>query len=146
MSVTLNFDMDGTIAALYDTPHWLDCLRASDPTPYMVAKPCFQLSPLARLLNRLQRNGYRLSVISWTSKTGTPDFNRKVDKAKRDWLNRHLPSVHWDEIHIVPYGTPKETFAHESDDVLFDDEEPNRKAWTGKAYDASDILKILKEF
>ena len=27
------FDMDMTIAALYDVPNWLEMLRAYDPTP-----------------------------------------------------------------------------------------------------------------
>ena len=55
----------------------------------------------------------------------------------------HLHSVHWDEIVIVPYGTPK----HEAVSVkgiLFDDEEHNRKTWNGIAYDETKIFEILK--
>lgn len=145
MTITLNFDMDGTIADFYGVEGWLSDLYAENVRPYMVAEPLLRLSSLARRLNALQKNGYRLSIISWTSKCGTKEFNAEVAETKLEWLNRHLPSVHWDEIHIVPYGTPKQTFAHTANDILFDDEEPNRKAWTGKAYNADAIMEILKE-
>ena len=51
--------------------------------------------------------------------------------------------VQFDEIHIKAYGTPKHMFATEND-ILFDDEEKNRTAWTGTAYDVHNIIEILK--
>jgi hypothetical protein len=56
-------------------------------------------------------------------------------------LRKHLPSVKWDNINIVPYGTPKSTCGS---DILFDDEENNRKEWKGTAYDVNNILDELK--
>lgn len=141
---TIWFDMDGTLADLYGVENWLPMLRASDPTPYMVARPLVNLSALARVLNRLRREGYEISVISWLSKTGTPAYNAKVTAAKYAWLAKHLPSVDFDEIHIVPYGTPKQVYAHSPDDILFDDEEKNRDNWTGTAYDVDNIITILR--
>lgn len=64
----INFDMDGTIANLYGVENWLDYLMAKDTTPYEVAKPLVNLSSLARILNRLQRNGYTIGIISWLAK------------------------------------------------------------------------------
>ena len=142
---TICFDMDGTIANFYGVSHWLDYLINENTLPYEIAKPLLRLSALARRLNNLQKEGYHLSIISWTSKSGTAEYNAEIAESKMEWLNRHLPSVHWDEIHIVPYGTPKETFAHSANDILFDDEELNRKAWTGKAYDVENIMEILRE-
>ena len=52
------FDMDGTIADLYGVENWLDYLLASDTLPYEAAKPLLRLNVLARILNRLQREGY----------------------------------------------------------------------------------------
>lgn len=137
----INFDMDGTIANLYGVEGWLDYLRASDTTPYEIAKPLVNLSSLARVLNRLQRNGYTLRVISWLSKTADTEYNNRVAEAKMAWLKKHLPSVKWDEICIVAYGTPKSTCGN---GILFDDEEPNRKEWSGIAYDVNDIIGVLK--
>ena len=141
----INFDMDGTIANFYGVENWLDYLKAEDTKPYEIAKPLFNFSAFARLLNKAKRNGYEIAVISWTSKNGSAEYNKAVESAKREWLAKHLPSVEWDEITVVPYGTPKDNFRKSADDVLFDDEEPNRKAWNGKAYNVENINKILKE-
>ena len=146
MNITINFDMDGTIADLYANPNWLPLLRAFDPTPYATAKPLLRLSDLARKLNTLQRNGYRIAVISWLSKESNPAYDEAVTATKLAWLAEHLPSVHWDEITIVPYGTPKENFCETPFDILFDDEERNRENWNGIAFDVDDILGVLKEF
>ena len=142
--MTIWFDMDGTIADLYGVENWLPMLRASDPTPYLIARPLVNLSTLARMLNKLQKQGYEIGIISWTSKTGTPDYNAAVTVAKYAWLSKHLPSVDFDEIHVVPYGTPKQVFAHSNDDILFDDEAKNRENWTGLALDVTDIIGALK--
>lgn len=142
--MTINFDMDGTIANLYGVENWLDYLIASDPTPYLEAKPLLNLSILARRLNALQKSGKQLGVISWTSRDGSPEYNAVVVEAKMKWLKQHLPSVKWDKINIVPYGTPKQLFCSDPNDILFDDETPNREKWTGKAYRESEILEILK--
>lgn len=143
-TVTINFDMDGTIADLYGTEDWLDKLVAEDTAPYAEAKPLLNLSALARRLNRLQRDGYKLAVISWLSKSGSPAYNEAVTAVKKAWLAKHLPSVQWDRVTIVPYGTPKEQYCRTLADVLFDDEAKNRENWIGKAYDVQNILDTLK--
>ena len=143
--ITISIDMDGTIADLYSNPNWLEQLRAYDPTPYLTAKPLVRMNVLARRLNSLQKKGYRIAIVSWLSKVSTKEYDEAVTAAKREWLTRHLPSVSWDEIVIVPYGTPKQTFCHNPLDILFDDEERNRNNWTGRAYDVENILEILRE-
>lgn len=145
MAKAIYFDMDGTIADFYGVPHWLEYLCESNPHPYEVAAPLLNMSLLARLLNRLQREGWHIGIVSWTSKTGTAEFNEATTAIKMRWLNQHLHSVKWDEVVIVPYGTPKQTvvrFAVEG--ILFDDEGQNREAWTGTAYDVENIIEILK--
>ena len=145
LNITINFDMDGTIADLYGVENWLEMLIAEDVTPYAEALPLLRLSALARKLNALQRNGYELGIISWLSKSGSEAYNEAVIEAKLNWLAKHLPSVHWDYINIVPYGTPKQNFCENPLDILFDDEERNRLNWTGRAYDVQNIMEILKE-
>ena len=146
LNATINFDLDGTLADLYGVEDWLPMLRAEDETPYMIAKPLLRLSALAKRLNNLQRNGYNIAVISWLSKSGTADYNARVTDAKLEWLEKHLPSVVWDRITIVEYGTPKENYCDSPFDILFDDEEQNRENWNGIAFDVDDILGVLKEF
>lgn len=144
MNITINFDMDGTIADLYGVENWLDYLDNENPYPYEYAEPLLHLSSLARKLNALQREGYELAIVSWLSKFGSEAYNEAVTEAKLKWLARHLPSVHWDYINIVPYGTPKQNFCESPLDILFDDEQRNRDNWTGRAYDVQNIMEILK--
>ena len=144
MNITINFDMDGTIADLYGVENWLEMLIAQDTTPYANAEPLLRLCTLARMLNKLQRNGYEIAVISWLSKSGTEEYNKAVTEVKMAWLAEHLPSVKWDRITIVPYGTPKQNFCENPLDILFDDEEKNRNNWTGRAFDVQNIVEILK--
>lgn len=140
------FDMDGVLAGLYDVPNWLSYLLDNDPYPYLAAAPLVNLSRLARILNRLQREGYHIGIVSWLSKNGTTEYNKEVTLAKKEWLRRHLPSVLWDEIKIVPYGVPKQEVVNFSEGILFDDEVNNRNNWRGQAYDETQIFEILKIF
>ena len=145
-TITINFDMDGTIADLYGVENWLDYLIAENPFPYENACPLLRLSALARKLNALQKQGYELAIISWLSKNGSDEYNAIVTEAKKAWLRKHLASVNWDAINIVPYGTPKENFCKCAEDVLFDDEKRNRDNWTGRAYNVENIMEILRNF
>lgn len=146
--MTIYLDLDGTVIDFYGVPNWLECLEAQDSTPYRVAKPLVPLSTLARYLNRLQARGYNIGIISWLSKSGTDAFNAEVAEVKREWLAKHLPSVKWDEIHIVPYGVPKSTCATCPASILFDDEQRNLNEWTANthnmAYNADLLMEILR--
>lgn len=144
MAKTIWFDMDGTIADLYGVEGWLDMLIAKDALPYEIAKPLLRLNSLARVLNRLQKKGYKIGIISWLAKNSNEEYDKAVTSAKEKWLRNHLASVIFDEINIVAYGTPKQTFAKSENDILFDDEKQNRDSWTGKAFDVNEIIEILK--
>ena len=135
------FDMDGTIANLYGVENWLSELRAESTIPYAEAKPLLNMNTLARTLNKLTARGYEIGIISWTSKGGSEQYNKAVAETKIKWLNKHLTSVHFTNINIVPYGTPKETIGN---GILFDDEEPNRTNWNGIAYNEKEIMRVLK--
>ena len=137
------FDMDGTIADLYGVNDWLEKLINSDPTPYAEAKPLVNLSLLARLMNRVQRNGFEVCIITALSKNSTAEYDEAVIKAKKMWLNRHLKSVHFDEIRFVPYWFTKND-VNSGEDILFDDEIRHLEAWTGRACPADEMIETLK--
>lgn len=141
--MTIWFDMDGTIADLYGVDGWLDDIIARRTRPYEEARTLINMSALARLLHKVQANGHEIGIISWTAKNGSDLYNEQVALAKMLWLHRHLPSVKWDEIKIVPYGTNKHIATN--GDILFDDEEPNRTAWGEGAYTPDQIINVLKE-
>lgn len=144
-NITISFDLDGTLGNLYGVEGWLDCLIAEDATPYAIAKPLINFSLLARYLNKLQKNGYNLQVVSWLAKNSSDTYDVVVTVAKIKWLTKHLPSVKWDNIKILPYGTPKQKYCYTAEDILFDDEIQNREQWTGQAFDEKNILEILKK-
>lgn len=141
---TIFFDMDGTIADLYGVENWLDYLLAQDAYPYKNARPLVNLSVLARQLNKLTAEGYGIEVISWAAKNSTAEYDEAVAAAKIEWLGKHLKSVKFQKINIVAYGTEKDLFRHSENDILFDDEEQNRKSWGGRAYNVDKILEVLK--
>ena len=144
MTRRIFFDMDGTIADLYSVNGWLDSIIARDAKPYKEAKVMHNMQALARVLNRLQKQGNKVAIISWLAKNSTEEYDADVTQAKQEWLNKHLASVRFDEIHIVKYGTAKQTFIHSENDILFDDEEQNRNNWTGKAHNVNNIIEVLK--
>lgn len=143
------FDMDGTIADLYANPDWLSLLEASDPTPYSTARPLVNLSLLARYIHKLQEKGYQVGIISWLSKDSTEAYSTAVTEAKLGWLRKHLPSVRFDSIDIIPYGEPKWRLV-EADcrNILFDDERRNTVEWMcqwrGMGYHPREIMKVLR--
>lgn len=134
-------DMDGTIANLYAVEGWLPMLRAYDPTPYQQAEPMWNMSSLARLLHKAQRLGYEVGIISWLSKESNQEYDNLVTVAKIEWLEMHLPSVVFNEVKIVAYGTPKHSICS---GILFDDEEHNRNMWGVGAYEPCELLEFLR--
>ena len=145
MKPTIWFDMDGTLNKFYDVPDWLPKLRSYDPSPYAEAEVMHNMSLLARYLNKLQKLGYRIGIISWLSKDSNRKYDKAVKQVKLEWLKVHLGSVHFNEINIIKYGVPKELYMDTLNDILFDDNAAIREQWTGTAYDPNNILKVLKE-
>ena len=137
----INLDCDGTWIDLYGVNNWLADLINEQTRPYEEAKPLVNLSLLARILNKLQRQGYEINIISWTSKNSTIQYHEAVKEAKIKWLKKHIPSVKWNHLYIVPYGTPKQTL---SSGYLFDDEEKNRLDWGEGAMPETNLINNLK--
>lgn len=132
-------DMDGTFVDLYGVNGWLPMLEAEKTTPYDLAKPLVNFSELEKVLKALQKKGFLINIVSWTSKNSTPNYHEKVVKAKKSYLKRHL-NIKFDKIDIEYYGTNK---GLNRNGFLFDDEIQNRQAWQGKANTEKDLIKKL---
>ena len=147
MNITYVFDMDGTIADLYGVENWLEYLIDGDPYPYANAKPMCNFSKLAKALNKAKARGDSIEIISWLSKNSNGEYDMLVTEAKLRWLKKHLPSVTFDNIYIVPYGTPKHEVTKARNAILFDDEERNREEWLlhkGYAFTPDKIFDLLE--
>lgn len=147
MFKALVFDMDGTIANLYGVDGWLADLRSYNARPYEVAEPFYNMSELSDTLNTLKEKGWTIIITSWLSKESIKEYDEKVRKAKRNWLNRH--NFPYDECHFVKYGTTKADCTRKKGgyQILIDDVKKIRDGWhLGSTIDAENqnILTILK--
>lgn len=87
----------------------------------------------------------RIGVITWTSKHSATEYHNAVASAKRKYLAKHLPSVKFDEIHILPYGEPKEQIKKDGD-FLVDDENNNLVNWGNGSVNANEVMNFLRNF
>ena len=138
----INFDMDGTLCNFYGVKGWLRDLENSNTRPYKICKPMVDVAKFTAAINALKRMGYIVNIISYTSKTGSAKFNAETEMVKKKWLAKNLPALEFDNIHIVPYGTPKQEVV--KDGILFDDEEKNRFNWVGRSYRPEQIMEVLQ--
>jgi len=123
------FDMDGTIADLYNEKDWLEDIQRKDTRPFENAKVIIK----EEILKDLEAEGYLLGIITWTPKNATREYCRKVRKAKVEWLKKNYPNINFDTIHCIKYGTNKWYYRDTKDDILVDDEIQNIKRWRGIA-------------
>ena len=141
MNKTLVFDMDGTIANLYGVDNWLDSLKASDPRPYEVAEPMYDMDTLNAILEMFRIMGWRIVVTTWLAKGATPEYDALVRETKIAWLEKY--NFPYDEIHLVKYGTTKANCTRKIGgfQILVDDNAQVRKGWTlGDTIDANENI------
>lgn len=132
------FDMDGTIADLYGVDRWLEMALGGSARPYVDARPMFDVSRMRDTIVRLRADGWHVGIVTWLFRGATPEYDSAVSKAKRDWLDRFMPTV--DEVKIVPYGVPKQDAVDVRENaILVDDDARNMTAWNDDAMNRRSI-------
>ena len=63
---TIYFDMDGTIADLYNVDNWLGKLEKEDFSPYEVAKPLIDVEKFSDILIKLKDKGYKIGIMIYS--------------------------------------------------------------------------------
>lgn len=129
---TFWFDMDGTIAALYDVPGWLEYLKAESTYPYTAAKPLIDTKKFTEWIKRTQKNGHKICICSWASRHASADFFQRIAAAKKEWLRATFPEIEFDAIEILRYGMDKSSVVSADEDnvqILFDDDPLVRQLW-----------------
>lgn len=153
MNKVIYFDMDGTVADLYNVPNWLEKLRSFDESPYIEAKPLVNMHELEKVCMALINKGYHIGVITWLSKDSNKLYDQKVTKAKFEWLQNYMPYI--TQYQAISYGIPKQKAVKKSSLMILVDDNANvRKMWdtpkTRKSIDAtkdiiSELWKLTKE-
>lgn len=126
------FDMDGTIANLYEIKDWLLKLQAEDPSPYIDCEPLVDMHKLNQVCALLQKAGYEIQIITALAKDATPEYKKMVREAKKAWLNKW--GFIYDHFHCVDYKTPKKEVIRRDmkkggDAILIDDETRHTDRW-----------------
>lgn len=124
----LYFDMDGTIASLYDVPEWETQLENENVAPYEIAAPLCNMDDLAQVIEAFRALGIVVGVVSWGAMNGSKEYTRRVKRAKMEWCKRH--GLYFSEFHVVKYNTPKWQVAKIKDAILIDDDSYNCSEWT----------------
>lgn len=122
------FDMDGTVADLYNREGWLYQLENELPVFEDLA-PMVDMDKLAEVCGKLMAQGWKVGVITWLPMMASESYEEESSKEKKAWLDRHMPYVQ--EVHCLPYGTPKQRGprVHSDRMVLVDDNEAVRQMW-----------------
>lgn len=142
---TIYFDMDGTFYDLYGFDGWLECILSEKTECYKYSNMLVDYDSFVIILNNLKEKGYKLGIISWLSKKATKQYQNKVRMTKYHYIKKNFGNL-FDEIHILQYGKDKSVFCGEND-ILFDDEKPNRDKWENKngiAYNVTNLLETLE--
>lgn len=125
------FDMDGTIADLYGIKDWLPKIENEDVSPYLEAKPLWDMKALNTVLMLLLKEGNEIRVISWLAKDSSEEYKDRVRQAKMEWLKKYNFPV--DKCHFVTYGATKANCVRKAATgipaILIDDNEKVRKGW-----------------
>lgn len=151
MDKVLVFDMDGTIADFFNVEGWLEYLKNSNPAPYILANPIYDMFSLNNLLDILKAQGWKVVIVSWVAQNCNNDFKKAIRAAKTAWLNKY--NFPYDELHIVKYGTTKASCVrkYEGRLILIDDNYKVRQGWKNETIDASkrellaELTKLIVE-
>lgn len=147
----LIFDMDGTIADLYNTENWSERLDNGDATVYADAKPMIDMVEFHSLLNALKMANYKIIILSWLSKNDDPDFHKRIITAKKNWIEKYNIPV--DEVIITKYGIDKhDTITAKfpsANIIIFDDDVtvrasfPENSAIDPQKVDINQFLRVM---
>lgn len=129
MKKTIYFDMDGTIANLYETNNWLERLLAEEEGLFLNLEIMHDKEKLTEIINDLIKLGFGVEVITWTPKDVTEEYVKVVEVEKKKWMKRHFPMI--EKITCLRYGTPKQKAlkTREHQQILVDDNIEVNELW-----------------
>lgn len=108
--IKIFFDMDGTIANLYQKRGWLESIMDEQEGLFQNLEPMFTRADWVSFeasLSRIFNGQYELGIITWTPMNVTSEYCQIVEQEKRNWVLENLPKC-FTEFHALPFGVPKQ--------------------------------------
>ena len=151
MNKTIYFDMDGTVADLYNSIGWLDKVENQETGAFVNLAPMVDMEELGNVCKNLQAQGWTIGVITWLPMRASELYETECSEEKHLWISKHMPYVQ--EMYCQSYGTPKQYAPKHNSDimVLVDDNKEVRQMWENNrnrlTIDATkNIIEELKRF
>lgn len=145
------FDMDGTIADLYNTKGWLDAFHKEEPIFDEIA-PMVDMKELKTLCEELQAKEIEIGIITWLPMDARAKYEKRCEEDKKIWIRKHMPYIN--EFHALKYGTPKTVVVERKEDeivILIDDNNEVIEEWNqhenhvGLKVENGNTIKKIKE-
>ncbi len=137
------FDMDGTIADLYNVKDWLQKLESSDTSVFSDAKPLVKIKSFKSYLKNLKEQGFKVEVTTWLPKNATKEYEQAVANAKKEWLQKYGILELLDNVNYLSYGIDK---SQTENDFIFDDDDKVLNTFKGKGFHPRVLQAILKTY
>ncbi len=147
--IMLYFDMDGTIADLYDHENWLEKIRDGESI-FNELKKMPKTDKIIKYLNKIKQysDDVKVNIITWLPMDATiPQMIQYTDE-KIQWTEKNFVPV--SAFIALPYGSPKHKAIIKEEKayhLLFDDNAEVRNEWQGKnkiAFDENNIVEVLR--
>ena len=147
--IKLYFDMDGTIADLYNHENWLEKIRSGQPI-FNELKKMPRTNKVIYYLNQIEQHtdNVEVNIITWLPLNATIPQMIQYTEEKKEWSEKNFVRV--SNFIALPYGSPKHKAILKEEKayhLLFDDNAEVRNEWQGKykiAFDENNIVEVLR--
>jgi len=126
------FDMDGTIADLYNVEGWLADILSEQEGLFDNLFPLVDEEQFGNLCEALESQGHTFGIITWLPNGCSAKYAEIVREEKYQWARRFFGTyIQYFTFVALPYGTPKQkALIHRSQKaVLFDDNHEVIELW-----------------
>lgn len=103
---TWYFDMDGTLADLYNSSGWLEKLENEQGGVFDDLKPLIDLERFKKWCEQILAKGDRIEIITWLPRGASDEYMEDCAIEKMEWVAEKMPWIK--KVHCQPYGTPKQ--------------------------------------
>lgn len=145
-SISVYFDLDGTLFDLYGKRNWLEMLENEKAGAFTTGRLMQNIDKerLLTVVAELANYGVKFNVITWLPMQASREYEEICKAEKIAWVRQNLPFI--DEIVCQSYGVPKQNgiTKRTARMILIDDNKEVCETWeTAKQ---RTFFNVTKEF